>query len=383
MYLPQHEQKNGSNLSGSSGDLNRTYTLANSDAILANMQIIIAQAPLQPVVDFTLDTSTDTITFLNPVWDDQAISIDYWTEDTTSVSADTYCNTLHIIRFCGIGNLIEMENLGTGDGSTASYDLDNGNVIADSYTIRYADSGSNDFSKLSEGTDYAINKDAGTIVLTSAGISTVNSKVIYISYTHCEQLSDTVLATYLKPAAKKVEKRTGNYYGTVKSSTQYFDGYESGYPTTESPMGTNYDEMPEFQLDNESVQTITSVKFLGNTGATNTEVDSDYIRLAENGRVILTNSQSIPIGKRNIEIIYTHGYTAVPEQIIELAALYAGKMALLNITGGSYDAITSWQVGRAGFTQGEQYVNIREVLDQVNKSIKEILEDMGYNYGCA
>ena len=96
-YTPRHEQKTGTDLSGSSGDADRTIVLTNSDAVFAQMQIIVDQAILQPTVDFSLNTTTNVITFANNVWNDQIISIDYWTESTAvTPSADNYGTTLKL-----------------------------------------------------------------------------------------------------------------------------------------------------------------------------------------------------------------------------------------------------------------------------------------------
>jgi len=91
-YTPRHEEKVGSDLSGTTGSKNRTYALANSNAILASMQILIQQAILQPTVDFTL--ASNTVTFLNTVWDDQVISISYWTEDVSVSEPSVSIGTL-------------------------------------------------------------------------------------------------------------------------------------------------------------------------------------------------------------------------------------------------------------------------------------------------
>jgi len=379
-YNPQHEQKQGSDLSGTSADENRTYVLANDGAILANMQILVARAILQPITDYTLDTDTNTITFLNAVWDDQVISIDYWTS-STAATGDTYCTTLQVVKFSGIGVEIQLENLGTGDGSTTSYDTEKGNIIADSYTLYWAPSGDNDLNTLSEGSDYTILKDSGAILLTSAGVTKVEDNVIYISYTYSKKMSDTFINSYLAPASREVEKLTENYYGTEKTSTEYFDGYTSGYPQTDRPYANQIDNLPEFELSNQSVQSITSVQYLDNVGDVDTTVDSDYISLDENGRVILTSS-TVPNGKRNVKIIYTHGYTSIPAQVQELAALICGVMALVNISGGSYSDVTSYTLSSASFTVGEVYVNIREVLSQLNKRIDKIVLKLGGNYSC-
>jgi len=346
-YNPQHEQKQGSDLSGTSADENRTYVLANDGAILANMQILVARAI------------------------DQVISIDYWTS-STAATGDTYCTTLQVIKFSGIGVEIQLENLGTGDGSTTSYDTEKGNIIADSYTLYWAPEGDNDLNTLSEGSDYTILKDSGAILLTSAGVTKVEDNVIYISYTYSKKMSDTFINSYLAPASREVDNLTENYYGTEKTSTEYFDGYTSGYPQTDRPYANQIDNLPEFELSNQSVQSITSVQYLDNVG----DVDD------ENGRVILTSS-TVPNGKRNVKIIYTHGYTSIPAQVQELAALLAGIMALVNISGGSYDDVTSFGVGRINFTVGEVYVNIREVIAQLKARVNSIVLKLGGNYSCA
>ena len=381
-YNPQHEQKTGADLSGISGAEDRTYVLTNSDAILANMQILIDGTILQPVTHFTLDTDTNTITFLSAVWDDQIISLDYWTESTITITGTAYCTTLQIARFSGIGVEIQVEELGTGDDSEDSFDTDNGNILASSYSVQYGVSGSNDLSTMAETTDYTIYKDDGRILLTAAGVTKLSTNKLYISYTYSNKMSDTLLATYLAPAAREVEKITTNYYGSVKTSIAYFDGYTSGYPQTERPFGNQLDDLPEFELDMQSVQSITSVEFLDRTGDVDSTVDSDYISLDEDGRVILTSS-SVPNGKRNVKITYTHGYTSVPAQVQELAALIGGVMSLVNISGGSYDDLTSYTLSSFSAQIGEVYVNIREVLSQLNKRIDKIKSNLGDNYSCA
>lgn len=380
-YDSRHEQKTGADLSGAEG-IGRTYVLTHDNAILANMQILVAGAILQPVTHFTLDTTTNTITFVGMVWDDQVISIDYWTESTISISGDVYCTTLQVIIFGGIGVEIQLEELGTGDNTEDSYDTEKSNIIADSYTLYYGADGSNNLNTLAEGTDYTIYKDDGRILLTSAGVTKVDGKKIYISYTYSKKMSDTFISTYLAPAARESEKLTNNYYGTEKTSIAYFDGYTSGYPQTDLPFGNQLDYIPEFELKEQSIQTITSVEFLDKTGVVSDTVDSDYITLDEDGRVILQTS-TVPNGKRNVKITYTHGYTSVPAQVQELSALIAAVMALVNISGGSYDDVTSFGVGRANFTVGEVYVNIREVLSQLTKRIDKILLNLGGNYSCA
>jgi hypothetical protein len=80
-YTPQHEEITGTDLSGTSGDANRTYELANDDAIAAQMQVARAESFLPLGLGFTFDAPTNTITFVTEVWDEDNISLDYQTED--------------------------------------------------------------------------------------------------------------------------------------------------------------------------------------------------------------------------------------------------------------------------------------------------------------
>ncbi len=82
LYTPRHEEITGADLTGVSRAKNRTYELANDDAIAAQMQVSRAGAFLQLGDGFSFDAPTNTITFLTAVWNDQAISLDYQTEDS-------------------------------------------------------------------------------------------------------------------------------------------------------------------------------------------------------------------------------------------------------------------------------------------------------------
>lgn len=382
-YIPRHEQKTGANLSGSSGDEDRTIVLTNSNAVFAQMQIIVAQAILQPTVDYTLTTSSNTVTFLNKVWNDQTISIDYFTITTVvAPTGDNYCTTLDVVRFSGLGVVIELETLGTGDDSERSFDANYGNIIDGSYVLCYGAADNNDTTDLVDVNDYTINKNAGTIYLTAAGLAKLSTNVLYISYTYSPKQSDTILETYLPGASREVEKLTNDIYSTSTSKVEFFDGYDSGYVQTDMPHGEQIDKLPEFMLLHKGVLSITSVEFLDSTGAVENTVDSDYISFSSMGRVILTEA-SVPNGKRNVKITYAQGYTSIPSLIAEATALLAGMMALVNISGGSYKDISTYQVGRKSFSIGQIYINIDNSIGQMRKRLNEIVKNMGFKYACA
>ena len=57
--------------------------------------------------------------------------------------------------------------------------------------------------------------------------------------------------------------------------------------------------------------------------------------------------------------------------------LVAAVYSFVNLSGGSYDAATSYNLGSKSISIGEQYVNIREVLSQFDKKIANIYALVG------
>ena len=372
-FQPKHEQITGADLTGVNKTANRTYTLANSDAQSPMFAIIIENAALQQGVDYTL--SSDVVTFLNKVFDFQNITLDYLVY--SSVTGSDYTDTLQVARVSGLGVAIENESLGVGTSANKSFDLDNGNVIAGSYTLKYSTTGTtaNSFTTLTESTHYALDKDGGTVYLTTAGETALGKNTLYIDYMHSEKVSDTVLATYIGPAGAEVDKETGNYWGSVVSTEEVQDGRDTNpYPASDEPYVRDYDETDFIQLKFLSVQAITSIVFT--TGTSTRTLDSDYYRWDEDGYITLLNDY-LPLGKLNVTITYTHGYDTTPALVKELAALYAGMRAYVNISGGSYDDATSFTLGRKAITIGEAWVNIREVISQTQRRIDKILNMLG------
>jgi hypothetical protein len=386
-YTPRNESITGANLTGVSGTPNRTYTLANDDAIAAQMQVILAENVLQAGQNYSFDSSTNTITFLSVVFDSQPITIDYFTTDGTP-SLGSYCTTLQIARASGIGVEIFTENLGTGDNSETSFDLDNGNVLDGSYVLYHGASGSNSFTNLIETTHYTINKDRGTVLLTSTGVTEVGENLLYADYVYSPRHSDTLLSTYLTQVVREVDRVTGDYWGQPKTSIQYFDGYDSGYPQTDEPYGNQIENYPELTLKYSGINSITSIEFLDREGSVDRTLESTEYRIVtedanndyQESRLLVNTT--IPNGKANVKVTFIHGYDSVPELVQELASLVGGVMALVNISGGSYKDVSTYTLGRKTFSIGQIYVNVRESIDQMKGRIDQLLTELGGNYDC-
>lgn len=94
------------------------------------------------------------------------------------------------------------------------------------------------------------------------------------------------------------------------------------------------------------------------------------------GKLILTGS-SIPNGTRNVRIDYVYGESTTPSYITNLTVWLAAIQSYISLSGGSYDDATSYSLGSKSVTIGEVYVNIREVIDQFKKKVKETLDMIG------
>lgn len=86
------ESYTGSNATGTDGGINRVLTIANTNTTVDNgLHVIVDTFSLHPTSDFTIShkKSSSTITFLNPLFNSQRITVHYnisLVEDTVAVS---------------------------------------------------------------------------------------------------------------------------------------------------------------------------------------------------------------------------------------------------------------------------------------------------------
>ena len=175
----------------------------------------------------------------------------------------TYATNLEFAERSGVGLRIVDENVGTGDSSETSFDLDHGNVISESYVLSYAASGSNSFTALTETTHYTLDKESGRILLTTDGKTALSTNILYATYWYTDNFNDDVITDYLAVAQDEINLITGRRWDTATSTTEYKDGRElSGYPTTDEPYMRDWDEPNFLVLDNVSISKIDYVYFL-------------------------------------------------------------------------------------------------------------------------
>ncbi len=249
----------GSLLSGTDGNPNRTYTISDLDSVisLAVQGVMLHEGSN---ADFTI--SGDVITFLNIIDNSNLIRIVYST--SVAVTAGTpYATNAQFIERSGFGIRVVDENVGTGNDSETDFDLDQDNIISGTFTISHAVSGSNNFTAMTENTHYTLDKESGRILLTASGVTEVGTDVIFATYWYSLATNDDVITDLIAAADEEIDILTRQRWGTATSVIEYMDGERlSNYPTTDRPYDSDWDLPQHITLKNWPITQIDFLYFL-------------------------------------------------------------------------------------------------------------------------
>ena len=110
-----------------------------------------------------------------------------------------------------------------------------------------------------------------------------------------------------------------------------------------------------------------------------TAVTPDNIDIWEKiGKLILTNTaekttfQSESDGHRSTEVTYTYGETEPPQNVKRLTECIAATQILIAQTGGTYNDITSFNIGGIEAAIGEPWTNIENAMKRLQLEIKDL-----------
>ena len=222
-FLPRTLNITGASATGSSGTVNRTYTISDTDIMSAGFDLIVNGTTLHEGSGKDFTRSGSVVTFLNKLWDASIIRINYFILSPSATATTTlkYATPLQFAQILGIVNDIPSwenstsptrENVGTGDDSTTIFYLDQKSVISDTYTLTHGTSEAS-LTTLTETTHYTIDNDTSTITLTSAGVTEVGTDNIYATYKYYSNgMKDSYIISVLSRAEKEVENTTNTFY---------------------------------------------------------------------------------------------------------------------------------------------------------------------------
>jgi hypothetical protein len=222
--LPRTINTTGVSCTGSDGGSNRTYTLPDSSVLSSGIDIVVSGTTLLEGAgnDFTMSGSI--ITFLNALWNDSVIRVNYFITygapaAATLLSTSTSLKYITPLMFAeALGIIKEIpswdvsgtptnEAVGTGNGVATEYYLDQKSVISDSYTLYAAG------TAMTDVTHYVLDTDTGKITLTAAGVALLASGALTAKYSYYSNgMKDSFIQAVLSRAEKEVDKSVNSTF---------------------------------------------------------------------------------------------------------------------------------------------------------------------------
>jgi len=305
------------------------------------------------------------------------------------VNKIAYATSKQVVELIGLSNNVNHETLGTGDSSNKDFNLDNENVIADSYTIYYGVSGSNSFTDLTETTDYSLDKPKGKVSLTSTGVTKLGTKELYVKYVWCEPFTDTEVSNQITFADAEANKLTGRKWDTAEDFTEYFDylkqrddSINAIYVRAEDTSEYYSEDFIVVNNEHRPLASVTKIEFYDKDGTEDTTAELTSANYPDEwewytiGKIVFKDL-NLQKGYKKIKVTGTYGLDETPVLITELSSWLTGLRLYMNLSGGSYNDVTSYSLGGDSISVGEPYINIREFMVQANKRIEQILSVIG------
>lgn len=105
-------------------------------------------------------------------------------------------------------------------------------------------------------------------------------------------------------------------------------------------------------------------------------IEPRQIRTIDSGVIKIIDSL-IPNGECNLRFDYSYGLDATPPYITELSCLISANKGFLEVSGSSFDQETGLTLGTKSIQVGEAWVNVKNVIEENRKKIKDILDNIG------
>ena len=126
---------------------------------------------------------------------------------TTALKLAQIIGVVKDIPSWDIAAIPSNEAVGTGDNSATQFYLDQKNIIANSYTL-YANA-----SAMTETTHYTLDKDAGEITLTGAGVTFLSTNALTAKYKYFSNgMSDSFVTSVLERAEKELDNKVNSTF---------------------------------------------------------------------------------------------------------------------------------------------------------------------------
>jgi hypothetical protein len=192
----------------------------------------------------------------------------------------------------------------------------------------------------------------------------------------------------------ELELITGRKFTNGNAITEYLDGRKkdilgiSGQKTTTINL-SNYpiQSITEFKTLNTDMSanttfgTLTSAQIVAGTYYTTDywlDVMEDPINnlIIPYGKITL-KVQEFPVGRDNIKVAYTYGYSTVPTAIKNLAVCFATIRAWISFLGGKYNFLESYSIPQQSVSKGALYDRGMIMINQLTEEANRLLDRIG------
>jgi len=270
----------------------------------------------------------------------------------------TLASQIELARFLNIegtipdrkatGSARAKETVGTGDASATLFYLDKAYVLNDSYTLYHGDSEAN-ATALTDSTHYSLDRDNGTVTLTSAGVTLIDVGNIYADYSYNTlELTGTIFQDALDRAENEINDRTDCHWADGTSATPDYQQV-----TNEKHTGKGRFDRAYF-LDNfplpDVKSTVNTAAAIGATALlvspnTNGFLSSGYILAGENKVKYDAKASDAFLDCSDITTAVSVGATVVPT-IIEISTTDSGTNPSWTIVPLDSDFDIDFETGR-------------------------------------
>lgn len=290
----------------------------------------------------------------------------------------SYSTVLDVVRLAGIFNSVVNESVGTGNGSTANFNLDNDNIVDDSETVYVANVAK------TQGIDYTINNSSGVITFLSIPANGTAINANYKYFSDITNISNDDILSMIQDADVEIDNWTGKTWSNANSQTDYFPGRAEKISVQGSKTYGQYhtetqDEQYVILLTKYPVQSITSLVFLNDDGTTATTLveNTDYHYWPDGKIQLIGNKIPVGIGKKKVKVIYTYGTTSAPRNVKTLSAALTGIMVLCGMTGGSFHDVKSYTLGPKSVSFEDTNITLGKCLEKLENIRDRLLDELG------
>jgi len=350
--------KTGADCTGLDGATGRTYKLAFNN-YYSMVELLVQGAPQHEGIDFNV--GSDTITFVNPIFDSYVLSIRYFTSDTATIvtAGYAYVTTTEVYRTAGISSneisVVDVTNqIAVAETIVCRMTK---NIYWKSNLVNQSVTSAANSSVTQTGAGWTVNDFAGQYIEVVSNLGVVQIRQIL------SNTSDTITVDR-NWSVNPTNTSTFKVFYVPGDFSPYKDEVYDG-------SGLNYQFLPYYPVN--SVESLDIVYPSSTISVTPSKLyvypktgKIQFMSTAETQRFDKTYPQQVSVA-------YWYGVDTLPYDVKRLVELKASMQVLSQQMGGTFDDPSSITLPEATVTVGQAYINIRSTLESLKEEYDELV----------